>query len=242
LYTTELCRCEPCYNVIDMRSLVQEKEMAITLRKQGHTYKEILAVVPVAKSSLSLWLKDLPLTKAEKNLLKHRTDSNISRGRIKAATAIRLNHFARNQQLLINAKEDFEKYYNETLFHTGIALYWAEGAKRSEMFLFTNSDEVMIKVMLMWMEKYTKYNRHELGYRLYIHHPFMHENWEAWWQKYLGVDKGTFKKTILKPTNLGIKKRPNYKGCLRVEVPKSSELLMKMKFWMNLQVEYHLKQ
>jgi len=225
-----------------MKALVQYKEKAVSLRKKGYTYKEILAEVPVAKSSLSLWLKDLPLTKAEKNVLKHRTDSNISHGRTKAAAALHFNRLARNQQLLTTAKEEFGNFCTNTLFHTGVALYWAEGAKRSEMFLFTNSDEAMIKVMLAWIEKYTKYNRHQLGYRLYIHHPFAHENWEAWWQKYLGVDKGTFKKTILKPTNLGIKKRPNYKGCLRVEVPKSSELLMKMKFWMNLQVEYHMKQ
>mgnify|MGYP000140241659 CR=1 FL=1 len=36
-----------------------EKEKAITMRKEGKTYSQILAVVPVAKSTLSLWLQDV---------------------------------------------------------------------------------------------------------------------------------------------------------------------------------------
>lgn len=225
-----------------MQALVHKKTLAIKLRQKGYSYKEILAEIPVAKSSLSLWLKDLPLTKSEKQILKHRTDVNITRGRIKAASANRQNKLNRNQEFLKIAKEEFNKLENDTLFHTGVAIYWAEGAKRNNQFLFVNSDETMIKVMILWLETFTKYSKSDLGFRLYIHNPYIHENWEAWWQKYLGVSASQFKKTILKPTSLGIKKRPNYKGCLRIEVPKSSELLTKMKFWMNMQVEYHLKQ
>jgi orotate phosphoribosyltransferase-like protein len=52
-----------------MKKLVQEKEKAVELRRKGLSYKEILKQVPVAKSSLSLWLKDLPLTKDEKTVI-----------------------------------------------------------------------------------------------------------------------------------------------------------------------------
>ena len=49
-----------------MKPLVHFKTKAIALRKKGYSYKEIMAEVPVAKSSISLWLKDTPLTKSEK--------------------------------------------------------------------------------------------------------------------------------------------------------------------------------
>lgn len=224
-----------------MKALVHYRGKAIELRRKGLSYNDILKQLPVAKSSLSLWLKDLPLTKSEKDVLRKRTDVNISIGRIRAGAVLHQNKLDRNQLLLKEAKVTFEKFKDDTLFHTGIALYWAEGAKRNEQFLFMNSDEAMIRTMLIWIETFTEYTRIELGYRLFIHHPFARDNWEVWWQKYLGVTEKQFKKTILKPTNLGVKKRPNYKGCLRVEVPRSTHLLTKIKFWMNMQIEYHTK-
>lgn len=238
-----VCVFELCYIVTYMQALVREKEKAIALRKKGLSYKDILTQVPVAKSSLSLWLKDLPLTKSEKVILKKRLDSNISMGRIRAGAVLHQNKLDRDQVLLEEAKVTFEKYKHDALFNIGVALYWAEGAKRNKQFLFMNSDEAMIKTMLIWIETYTEYTRDQIGFRLFIHHPFLRDNWELWWQKYLGVTEKQFKKTILKPTNLGVKKRPNYKGCLRVEVPKSSQLLTKIKFWMNMQqqIEYHTK-
>jgi len=224
-----------------MKALVQEKEKAIAMRKNGYSYNEILSVVPVAKSSLSLWLKDLPLTKDEKKVLKKRTDSNISHGRIKAASELRKRCLEREQEYLSEATTEFNKYCKNPLFHVGIALYWAEGAKRSNMFQFMNSDEKMNDLLLRWIETFTEYKRSDLGYRLYLHHPFIHDNWEVWWQKKLNVPEGAFKKTVIKPTQLGIKKRPNYKGCLRIEVPRSTKLLIKMKFWINMMVVLYEK-
>lgn len=225
-----------------MKALTHLRNQAELLRKQGLTYQEILRQLPVSKSSLSEWLADFPLTIAEKHLLKKRKDSNITIGRIRAATSNRQNKIDKDQILLEEAKAEFGKYKNNTLFHTGIALYWAEGAKRNKMFHFMNSDSEMINVLIYWLERFTEYRRVDLGFRLYIHQPFIRDNWEVWWQKQLKVSSNQFKKTIVKPSGLGVKKRPNYKGCVRLEVPKSVHLLTKMKFWMNMQVEYHIKQ
>ena len=224
-----------------MKALVREREKAILLRKKGYSYNEILKEVPVAKSSLSLWLKDLPLTKEEKQVLKKRTNKNIARGRIMTAAANRKHRLERERAYLKEARQEFKNYIKDPLFHTGVALYWAEGAKRDTMFHFMNSDKTMIEVMLLWLESFTEYSRENIGYRLYLHAPYKHENWETWWQKQLGVSRDTFKKTIVKPTGIGIKKRPNYKGCLRMEVPRSGKLLIKMKFWTNMLVEHYKK-
>ena len=109
------------------------------------------------------------------------------------------------------------------------------------MFHFMNSDVDMIKLMLVWLENFTEYSKEDISFRLYLHNPYIHENWERWWAKNLGVKLTQFKKQIVKPTQLGVKKRPNYKGCLRIEVTKISKLLTKMKFWINLSVESHIK-
>lgn len=224
-----------------MRALVQEKEKAVALRKKGYSYKEIMREVKVAKSSISLWLKEMPLLPYEKEALKRRKSAAVTRGHIRAAATHHQNRLKREKVYFINAQEIFNKHKNNPLFHVGITLYWAEGAKRNNQFLFINSDEEMIELMVSWLEEFLGYSRLGFRYRLYIHKPYAHENLEQFWMRLLGVTQLQMSKTIYKPSGLGVKKRPEYKGCLRIEVPKSKDLLCKMKFWQNMQVEYWRK-
>ena len=224
-----------------MKKLVHERKLAEDLRRKGLSYKEIIAKVPVAKSTLSSWLKPMPLSQYEKKVLRKRVYSNISKGRAKAAATNRKNRLQREKIVFDAAKREYDKYASEPLFATGVALYWAEGAKRQSMFHFMNSDEKMIETMLCWLEKYNNLYRKDLYFRLFLHLPYKDENWEQWWAKELGVPLSNFKKTIIKPSGLGVKKRPSYKGCLRVEVPKSKSLLFKTKVWIKMMVDDYKK-
>ena len=127
------------------------------------------------------------------------------------------------------------------LFLVGVALYWAEGAKRSNSFQFMNSDPEMIQTFVLWLESILGIDRKSVNYRLFIHKLYAHENCEKFWSDFLGVSLKNFKKTIYKPTSKLIKKRPSYKGCLRVEVTKSSKLLLKMKVWQNMLAREYVK-
>lgn len=224
-----------------MRSRINEKQRAILLRREGLSYKEISAKLGVAKSSLSVWLQNIPFSEEEKRALRNRKDANISRGLMRAAATHTRNRLQRETLYFAEAKGEFKRFLHEILFHIGIALYWAEGTKRSNQFLFMNSDEEMIVLMLKWLELYAESDRSLLRYRLYIHKPYAHEDLEEIWAKKMCVTTAQFGKTIYKPTALGIKRRPSYKGCMRIEVPKSKKLLCKMRFWQSLQVEHFLK-
>lgn len=224
-----------------MKKLVQEKEHAIALRKKGLSYNEILKQIPVAKSSLSLWLKDLPLTPSEKAVLRRRKNSNISKGRIKAAAAHRKNRLEREKIIFREAEKEFRTFVKEPLFQVGLALYWAEGAKRSTVFGFANSDPEMIRAMLQWMKRYFNLDPNTIPVRLYLHKPYAHEHCEEYWSREIGVPLANFKKTVFKPTGLLVKKRPNYKGCLRIEYCKVA-YFKKLKFWQQMFIEYLAKQ
>lgn len=225
-----------------MRSLVQERERAVALRKQGLSYRDILLQVPVAKSSLSLWLKGLPLTPSEKHALKNRKNNNISRGRIKAAGVLSARRLSRESSWLEEARQIYQRSVSDPFFHAGIILYWAEGAKRANQWSFINSDEEMNETMVRWLERYCGLDRNSFRYRLYSHKLYAHEGCEEWWQKKLGVDPSRFSRTVYKPSGCGVKKRPEYKGCLRIEVPKSKGLLLKMKFWKAMLVDSYRKE
>jgi len=221
-----------------MKSKVQEKEKAIFLRRKGCSYNEIIQDVSVAKSTLSNWLKDLPLTEKEKRCLKQRRDSNISRGRIKAAAALRSRRIEREKILFKHAQREFKIFIKDPFFQVGVALYWAEGAKRSSSFGFPNSDTTMISLMLAWIERFFGIKREDIKVRLYIHKPYAHENCEIHWSKKISVPIENFQKTIYKPTGLLVKKRPNYKGCLRIELGKIF-YVKKMAFWQNMLVAHY---
>ena len=49
-----------------------EREKVIKLRKQGKTYNEIKVLLGIPKSTLSGWLKDLPLSKRQIRVLEKR--------------------------------------------------------------------------------------------------------------------------------------------------------------------------
>lgn len=225
-----------------MKRLVQEKAKAIALRKKGYTYNEILKEVPVAKSSLSLWLKDLPLTKAEKESLKKRKDSNISHGRAKLAGILYTQRLNREKQQLQAAKEVFKRCAHEPLFHTGIALYWAEGGKRTNQWQFVNSDHYMQQVMIKWLLQYGEITTKDIRCRLFVHKAYQSDDLLRWWSKELRISTKNFLNTIVKPSVFKARKRLHYKGCLRLEVRSSKALLNKMRFWQKMLVEYYNKQ
>src|SRR3989338_516629 len=53
------------------------KEKAIRLRKKGLSYKEILQKIPVCKSTISLWVRDVVLTKEQHKRLWEKKDSKL---------------------------------------------------------------------------------------------------------------------------------------------------------------------
>lgn len=223
-----------------MKALVSEKEAALALRKKGYSYKEILQEVQVAKSTLSLWLRDTALTKDEKHLLKDRTDENISRGRIKAATALHSLRLARDQITFEEAKVLFQKHKDDPFFQLGIGLYWAEGAKRSSAFAFMNSDSAMIQLMVKWIIMFLEIEVGKIRMRLYSHRAFSGDGFEDYWSKESGISIENFGKTIYKPSAL-TKRRPLYKGCLRIELGPVKYIRI-MAFWQQMLIEHYRKQ
>lgn len=225
-----------------MKPLVQEKERAVFLRRKGLSYRDILKEIPVAKSTLSSWLKDLPLTKQEKVFLKHRQKDNLDKGRVKSATALRLNRLRREKVLYSEALGEFNSYISDPFFQIGVCLYWSEGTKRDSYFSFCNSDPDMMKMFKSWILKFLPVSESDFSARLYVHKPYIHEDCENFWSKTMDIPISQFGKTIIKPSRLVVKKRPNYKGCLRLTLRRSKNHLLKTIFWKNMLIEYYSKQ
>lgn len=127
----------------------KEREKARELRKKGWSVRAIAQKIVCSKGSVSIWVRDIPLTFKQIESLKSAQD----RGREKAALHPNSSRFrwTRIRQGVIDAakKEMPPKCSLDILKYIGAALYWAEGytATRSS-FIFANCDADMIKLML----------------------------------------------------------------------------------------------
>jgi hypothetical protein len=201
-----------------MKARLEDKILAIKLRKQGLSYSEIQKIVKASKGQLSGWFKLLELSAEEEIFLRAKTKEKSDSARLKSMFTNRSLRLAREAEVVSDAKKLFHNNCEDQSFVMGIVLYWAEGAKRTSSFAFVNTDHEMIVFMSKWIEKYLKPNPNNIRYRLFTHKIFGHEDHEGYWCKKLGLEPHLLQKTIYKPTIHSVKKNPNYYGCFRIGI------------------------
>ena len=176
--------------------LAKERVRARELRKYGLSIREISVKIKCAKSSVSGWVRDIPLTDKQIEKLK----LNQDRGRAKAA-----NHpnspkqvWARIRNSITEAtvKEIPRRYSPYLLKILGSALYWAEGYKAVvNMVSFSNSDPGMIALMMKFFREICKVAETKFRGALHIHPHLDKEKAEKFWSKTSGITLKQFHKT-----------------------------------------------
>ncbi|OGM32488.1 hypothetical protein A2803_03400 [Candidatus Woesebacteria bacterium RIFCSPHIGHO2_01_FULL_44_21] len=139
----------------------------IELRKQGLSYSEIRAQVPVAKSTLQNWLTLAGLTLTKEHLeiqLRKRVESRSA-----ATEASRLTRAQNTEDEINKMIQETRKFFGDPLFITGTILYEAEGSKSGQC-KFSNSDSRLIKTFLLFLEKFFKVDKTKnIGFSLFVH-------------------------------------------------------------------------
>jgi transcriptional regulator with XRE-family HTH domain len=215
-----------------------DKNQALELRKQGMTYSEIAKIVPVSKGLLSYWFRDSTFTVEEKERIASNMVGSRGAGILKSSAINRQKRLNREIVAFEDAKRIFADNMQDQRFLIGVALYWAEGAKKHSLFQFVNSDPDMVIFMHNWMQKYLKIERQRIKCRLFIHKVPGYENIELFWAGKLGLEPSLFAKTIYKPTRHLVKKKPDYKGCMRLSVA-NVYVFRLMRAWQKLLIQYY---
>ena len=117
-------------------------ELATKLRKQGYSFTMIQERVPVAKSTLSRWLKDVPFT-ANKQV-QQRIGYALSKA-IEAKQNIKQASYAHASAL---AQKDLDTNRSSTLLYLGLGLYMGEGEKNLLNMLHLCSQYTLIFIYL----------------------------------------------------------------------------------------------
>lgn len=217
----------------------KEKLEAIKLRKEGKTYSEILKIIPVAKSTISLWLQEVGLAKKQKQLI---TAKRIA-GQLRAVESIRRNKIKRVKAIKDLARNEVSTLISDPFWLTGVLLYWGEGSKEHEHACpvkFTNMDLNMHKIFLKWMLKYLAVSKDDLKFELFIHERADVERAKKYWMNNLSFTQDKLKVYYKRHNPKTKRKRvgDSYYGVLAVVVARSISLNRKIAGWVDGIVVY----
>ena len=220
------------------------KEEAIFLRKRGLSYSEILKEVLVAKSTLSLWLREVGLSKRQhQRLTQKRLLASIKGGEIR-----RENRISATEEIYKEARRDIKSISKRELWLMGTMLYWAEGTKEKEWhpgsgIQFTNSDPFMIKFFLRWLLEVMEIPKEAISFEITIHENNKHRLPEVrqQWSSISKFPVEKFTHIYFKRHNPKTKRRnigEGYFGVLKIRVSASSKNYRKIAGWIKGVIEY----
>ncbi|MGW5130248.1 hypothetical protein [Streptomyces sp. NPDC004135] len=210
----------------DLRARARE------LRLQGWTYDRIEVELGCSRSSVSLWVRDLP--KPEPRYTPEEQRALMREG----LARLRATQDEERKQTRADAAQEVGELTDRELFLAGVALYWAEGAKskpyaRRERIVFVNSDPGVIQVYLAWLDL-LGVARERLSLRVLIHESADVEAAHRFWAGLADVDPSSFAKPTLKKHNPRTVRKntgDDYHGCLVVTVARSADLYNRIEGW-----------
>ncbi len=213
-----------------MKPHITLKNKAVELRKKGLSYNEIHKKIGVSKSSLSLWLKDIPLSLEHKKRLYTKQIEILARG----PNSQKERRIKEIESIIKEAKSEIKLPISlETLRLMGAMLYWAEGRKMKGMMELTNSDPLLILFFVSWLGKIFNIYAQDLKMRLNIYPQQDEGDLKKFWSELTGIPISNFGKSFVKPSNKFYKKNTLYYGTARIEVPKSVDKKHKIHGWIN---------
>ena len=183
-----------------------EQRRARELRGQGWSIKEIERFLGVSRSSVSSWVRDVPLTPEQRRTLAERIRTGpLVAGERKAAPA-RAVRLAYQQEGRCLARE------RDGAYAAGCMLYWAEGAKQRNSARVTNSDPALLAY-------FARFLREQFGVadsamvvscNLFADHLERQSEIEQFWLTQLGLSAHSLRKSVVNVySKYSLKKRAN---------------------------------
>lgn len=193
-----------------------EKERALNLRKQGYSINEITTKVGVAKSTISLWVRNVALS--------HGAKSRIESLRTAGQRASQQTHYELTRMHLGLARSEAEEAIRSLPTTKDLALisvallYWCEGAKslNDQTLRFSNSDPLVIEAFMSLMRKAFLLDESKFRARMHLHEYHREKIQRKSWMKHTQLPANQFRRTYWKP-NTGKNIHPGYSGCIHID-------------------------
>ena len=183
----------------------KDREKALTLRKQGKSYSQIKKLLKLSKSTLSVWLRDYPLSKQRIRELRDWNEQRIEKYRetMRKKRELRLKQYYKEQKKVLFPLNKRE------FFLSGLFLYWGEGSKTSTTLSISNTDPSIIKFFIDWLTKNLLVPKEKIKIQLHLYTDMNIKKELKFWSEILNIHFKQFIKPYIKKTSSA---RINHKG------------------------------
>ena len=195
-----------------------DKDKALKLRLQGHSYNEIQQILKVPKGTLSSWFTNLQLSSEAQARIKHRVYAGALRGLIKRNQHQTHLAIQRMRDTRTKAMKEIMRIDLEELKIIGVVLYWAEGYKRAitrngrelthHGVALSNSDPRLICLFLRFLREVCGVQDEKIHAEVRIFEHMSEKQVLAFWQKTTSIPKQNFGKTYYGISKSSLGKKP----------------------------------
>ena len=171
----------------------EEREAARRLRQeQGLSVNEICKRLGVAKSSVSVWVRDIQLTAEQKAELERL--HYASRGQIEGGAT---NRKFRNLRQQYQEEGRLKARERDPLHIAGCILYWGEGSKARNVLQLANSDPDLLQFYLQFLKQSLIVKNSQINLRImcYTNNGLTQLDIENYWLQFLQIDIDRLRKT-----------------------------------------------
>jgi len=209
------------------------KLKAKSLRKKGLSIKEIQKELKVSKSSVSLWVRDIQLSRKQLERLYLNKKTGALRGSIIGAKKKQRKREELTRRLITEGKEEVGDISSRDRFIAGIAMYFADGSKSDGHVSFCNTNPDAIRFMANWIREFCSPPEEKLRGALYIHDDLNEKKAKKYWSELTRIPLAQFTKSYIVKNNLNrLRKKKHIYGVFRVSVS-STDIHRKLMGWIN---------
>ena len=182
-----------------------DRERAITLRlKERLGYGEIAKRLNVPKSTLSYWLKDLPLSPERVTELRRQAWSRGEASREQFRQTMRAKRATKEKLLYQTIQKQFKKVSRQSYFVAGLMLYLAEGEKKSrEAISLANTDPAIISFFIRWCQEFLAVPIEKMHAQLHLYETMDITRERTFWISQTGLKRSQLYKDQVRPLRPG---------------------------------------
>lgn len=182
---------------------VAERQRARELRAQAWTLLDIATELGASKSSVSLWVRDVPFTPNPHN----RGHPSMKPHPLQVAKAAEIERCRQEGITEIGQLSERE------FLILGLALYAGEGTKGGNKVCFANTDPRMIWVFATWLRRFFEVDESRLRVKLYLHEGLDLEAAFRFWSELTGIPLDQFTKPYRAVADATIRRSKHVMGC-----------------------------
>jgi transcriptional regulator with XRE-family HTH domain len=168
-------------------------------REDGLSIKAIASRVGVSPGTASRWLRDVPLTPAQRDALA--AQNPVLNGQHLGAKRLADRARAVRRSAQDHGRRLAER--GDPLHQAGCMLYWAEGSKDRNKVIFTNSDLDMVRMFLRFLRQCYGVEDRSVTLSLNVHlgNGASLSEIESWWLEHLGLPGSCLRKAAVNRTS-----------------------------------------